>query len=63
MQRIFFSAIALSAVLVWWHLFFDLRAVLPDPAARLTLAIALFVLFIGLMRWIVQQGQQGEPRA
>ncbi|ANU18402.1 hypothetical protein BBI11_15750 [Planococcus maritimus] len=57
MQRTFFGAIALSAVIVWWHLFFDLRGVLPDSVARLTVALAFFILFIGLIYWIVQKGE------
>lgn len=57
MQRTFFGAIALSAVIVWWHLFFDLRAILPDSVARLMVALAFFILFIGLIYWIVQKGE------
>lgn len=63
MRRTFLAAIILSALVTWVHFFFDLRAFLPDFAARLTVAIALFILFIGLIYWIVQKVQESESGA
>lgn len=61
MKRVFLVAIILSALVTWGHLFFDLKTILPDPVARLAVAIALFVLFIGLIYWIVEKGQENNP--
>ncbi|WP_404466901.1 hypothetical protein [Planococcus rifietoensis] len=61
MKRTFLVAIILSALITWVHFFFDLRAFLPDLAAKLAVAIALFTLFMGMIHWIIQQGQEEEP--
>lgn len=60
MKRIFLAAIILSALTALGHTFFDLRTFVPDPVAKLALAIALFVLFIGMIYWIVQEEQEDE---
>ncbi|MDE4085331.1 hypothetical protein PO902_09880 [Planococcus maritimus] len=57
MKRVFLAAIILSALVAWGHFFFDLRTIVPDPVARLAVALALFVLFIGMMYWIVEKGR------
>lgn len=61
MKRVFLFVIILSALATWGHVFFDLGTILPDPAARLAVALALFVLFIGMMYWIVEKGQGNNP--
>ncbi|MBU9674457.1 hypothetical protein KQ939_13515 [Planococcus sp. CP5-4] len=61
MKRTFLVAMILSVFTTWGHIFFDLRAVLPDPVAKLAVAIALFILFIGMIQWIVQKGEEDEP--
>ncbi|MDE0584262.1 hypothetical protein ON064_14625 [Planococcus sp. A6] len=60
MKRTFLVAIILSALITWGHIFFDLKAFVPDPVAKLAVAIALFILFIGMINWIIQKGQEEE---
>lgn len=56
MKRTFLVAIILSALITWGHIFFDLKAFVPDPVAKL----AVFILFIGMINWIIQKGQEEE---
>lgn len=61
MKRVFLAAIILSALVTYGHTFFDLRTVLPDPIAKLAVAMAFFVLFMGMIYWIVEKGQENNP--
>lgn len=61
MKRTILIAIILSALITWGHIFFDLRAFLPDLAANLAIAISNFVLLLGIIYWIGQKGQEDEP--
>ncbi|MEZ0481597.1 hypothetical protein [Planococcus sp. SSTMD024] len=58
MKRGFLVAIILSTLVTWGHVFFDLRSVLPDPAARLAVAVSNFVLLLGVIYWIGRNGQK-----
>lgn len=60
MNRTFLAALILSALIALGHTFFDLRTFVPNPVAKIALAIALFVLFIGIIYWIVQEGREDE---
>lgn len=61
MKRVFSAAIILSALVTYGYTFFDLRTVLPDPIAKLAVAMAFFVLFMGMIYWIVEKGQENNP--
>ena len=61
MKRVFLTAIILSALVTFGHTFFDLRTVLPDPIAKWAVAMAFFVLFMGMIYWIVEKGQENNP--
>lgn len=60
MKRTFLVAIILSALITWGHIFFDLRAFLPDLAANLAIAVSNFILLLGVIYWIGRKGQEDE---
>lgn len=63
MKRVFLTAIILSALVTWGHIFFDLRKFVPALAANLAIAISNFVLFIGIIHWIGRKGQEEKPHS